>query len=61
MLTYMDPALIVRIKKAALDHQKTAYEIMEEAARAWLEANNKRSPRASRGARFVKDTGRETP
>jgi len=32
----MDAALIKELKKAALDHERNVYEIVEEAARDWL-------------------------
>jgi hypothetical protein len=39
----MDAALIKELKKAALDHERNVYEIVEEAAREWLSrAANKR-------------------
>ena len=63
MLTYMDPDLIVRIKKAALDRQTNLYEIMEEAARTWLETNNMRASRSktvSKRTRSSKDEGGES-
>jgi hypothetical protein len=36
LLVYMDAALIKELKKAALDHERNVYEIVEEAARDWL-------------------------
>jgi hypothetical protein len=36
LLVYMDPDLIKDIKKVALDEERTVYEIVEEATRAWM-------------------------
>jgi hypothetical protein len=36
-LTSMDPDVIRAIKQAALDVDRTASDVMEEAARQWLE------------------------
>jgi hypothetical protein len=36
LLVYMDPGLIKDLKKAALDEDRTVYEIVEEATRDWL-------------------------
>jgi hypothetical protein len=36
LLVYLHPALIKELKKAALDEEKTAYEITEEAVSQWL-------------------------
>jgi len=36
LLVYLDPAVIKHLKKAALDQDRTAYEITEEAVRDWL-------------------------
>jgi hypothetical protein len=36
LLVYLDPGLIKQLKKAALDRDRTAYEITEEAVREWL-------------------------
>ena len=38
LLVYLDPEIIKQLKKAALDEDKPAYEITEEAVRAWLTA-----------------------
>ena len=45
MLTYMDEELIVQVKTAALVHDMNAYEIIEEAARLWLEKKGMVPPR----------------
>jgi hypothetical protein len=37
-LVYLRPDIIKELKKAALDEDKTAYEITEEAVSAWLAA-----------------------
>jgi hypothetical protein len=36
LLVYLDPEVIKQLKKAALDEDRTAYEITEEAVREWL-------------------------
>lgn len=36
LLVYLDPDVIKQLKKAALDEERTAYEITEEAVRDWL-------------------------
>jgi hypothetical protein len=36
LLVYLRPDIIKELKKAALDEDKTAYEITEEAISAWL-------------------------
>lgn len=36
LLVYMDQALIKELKKVAVDEDCNAYEIVEEATRAWL-------------------------
>jgi hypothetical protein len=38
LLVYLHPDLIKDLKKAALDEDRTAYEITEEAVAAWLAA-----------------------
>lgn len=45
-LSYLNADLIKELKKAALDDDTNAYEIVEEAVRAWLarRAKKKRSP-----------------
>jgi hypothetical protein len=36
LMVYLDPGVIKELKKAALDEDRTAYEITEEAVREWL-------------------------
>ena len=36
LLVYVDPKVIKQLKKTALDQDRTAYEITEEAVREWL-------------------------
>ncbi len=36
LLVYMDEALIKELKKAAVDDDRNAYDIVEEATRNWL-------------------------
>jgi hypothetical protein len=36
LLVYLRPDIIKELKKAALDEDRTAYEITEEAISAWL-------------------------
>jgi hypothetical protein len=38
LLVYLRPEVIRELKKAALDYDRTAYEITEEAVAAWLAA-----------------------
>jgi hypothetical protein len=38
LLVYLHPDLIKELKKVALDEDRTAYEITEEAVAAWLAA-----------------------
>ena len=38
LLVYLDPDLIKQVKKVALDEDRTAYEITEEAVREWLDS-----------------------
>jgi hypothetical protein len=38
LLVYLNPDVIKELKKAALDEDRTAYEITEEAVSAWLAA-----------------------
>jgi hypothetical protein len=42
LLVYLDPDVIKQLKKAALDEDRNAYEITEEALRDWLGDNKKR-------------------
>ena len=37
MLVYLDPKLIKTLKKAAVDRDVHLYDIVDDAARAWLE------------------------
>ena len=45
LLVYLHPDVIRDLKKAALDEDRTAYEITEEAVLAWL-AHRKTRPKA---------------
>ncbi len=45
LLVYLRPEIIKELKKAALDADKTAYEITEEAILAWL-ASHQRATRS---------------
>ena len=47
LLVYLDQDVIKQLKKVALDEDRTAYEITEEAVRKWL-ATHKTSQRRSR-------------
>jgi len=42
LLVYLDAEVIKQLKKAALDQERTAYEITEEAVREWLTSHRKR-------------------
>jgi len=41
LLVYMDEALIKELKKVAVDDDRNAYEIVEEATRKWLSRRRK--------------------
>lgn len=43
MLVYLDPALIKTLKKTALDQDVNLYDIVDQAAREWLERHRKKS------------------
>ena len=45
LLVYLDQAVIKKLKKAALDEERPAYEITEEAVRAWLAGRKTERPR----------------
>jgi len=45
LLVYLDQEIIKQLKKAALDQERTAYEITEEAVREWL-ATHRVSPKS---------------
>jgi hypothetical protein len=47
LLVYLQPDIIKQLKKAALDEERTAYEITEEAVREWLSARRV-SPKRTR-------------
>jgi hypothetical protein len=47
LLVYLHPELIRELKKAALDDDRTAYDITEEAVSAWLAA--RRAGREGKG------------
>ena len=48
LLVYLDPELIKKLKRFALDEDIHVYEIVEQASREWLEARSKsRRPRGS--------------
>lgn len=42
LLVYMDAALIKELKKIAVDNDRNAYEIVEEATQEWLSRRRKR-------------------
>jgi hypothetical protein len=44
-LVYLRPDVILDLKKAALDEDRTAYEIAEEAIAAWLAGRTTRRKR----------------
>jgi hypothetical protein len=46
----MDPDVIRSIKQAALDLDRTASDIMEEAGKQWLQSKTKKGRSASAGA-----------
>jgi hypothetical protein len=41
---YIQPALLVSVKKAALDRQTTAFMLIEQAVAEWLERHKKDRP-----------------
>jgi hypothetical protein len=43
MLVYLDPELIKTLKKTALDQDVNLYDIVDQAARDWLERHRKKS------------------
>jgi len=43
LLVYMDAGLIKELKKAALDDDRNAYEIVEETIREWLARRSKKA------------------
>jgi hypothetical protein len=47
LLVYMLPDLVKELKKAGLDEDRNAYEIVEEAVKDWLA---RRRPRKAKGA-----------
>lgn len=49
LLVYLDPELIKELKKTALDENRTAYELAEEAIRVWLKKRRARVDRSIRG------------
>jgi hypothetical protein len=42
LLIYMDPEVIKELKRAALDEDRPAYEVAEEAIREWLRARKRK-------------------
>ncbi|WP_166145986.1 hypothetical protein [Methylosinus sp. RM1] len=44
-LAYLDADLIKKLKKAALDDERNAYEIVEEAVKDWLAERSRRRRR----------------
>ncbi|MGD9921029.1 MAG: hypothetical protein AB7V13_06235 [Pseudorhodoplanes sp.] len=46
MLVYMAPNTIRALKKAALDEERNAYEIVEESVTQWLTARRKKVKQA---------------
>jgi hypothetical protein len=42
LLIYMAPEIILELKRAALDEDRPAYEVAEEAIREWLRTRRKR-------------------
>jgi hypothetical protein len=43
LLVYLQPNVIKELKKAALDEDRTAYEITEEAVTLWLAARKQKA------------------
>lgn len=43
LLVYLAPDVVKDLKKAAVDADRPAYEIVEEAVATWLDAHGKRS------------------
>lgn len=41
-MSYLNPDLIKNLKRAALDDERNAYEIVEEAVADWLAARDKK-------------------
>jgi hypothetical protein len=42
LLIYMDPEVIRQLKRAALDEDRPAYEVAEEAIREWLRTRKRK-------------------
>jgi hypothetical protein len=49
LLIYLDAELIKELKKTALDEERAAYELAEEAIRAWLKKRRARADKATKG------------
>jgi len=43
LLVYMEPDLVKNLKKIALDEDRTAYEIVEEAVKDWMDARARKN------------------
>ncbi|MDA9538079.1 hypothetical protein ACM41_18325 [Bradyrhizobium sp. CCBAU 21362] len=41
LLVYMEPTLVRELKKAALDRDVAAFEIVEQAVKDWLQRNQR--------------------
>jgi hypothetical protein len=42
LLIYLDPELIKELKRAALDEDRAAYEVAEEAIREWIRTRKRK-------------------
>jgi hypothetical protein len=42
LLIYLSPEVIVELKRAALSHERPAYELAEEAIRVWLSKDKRK-------------------
>jgi hypothetical protein len=49
LLVYLDGALIKSLKKAALDDERNVYEIVEEAAKDWLDRRGRKAAKERNG------------
>ena len=49
LLVYLPPDLIKDLKRAGLDDDRRVYEIVEEAAREWLQRRSEKAPAGGNG------------
>ena len=59
LLVYLDAVLIKELKKAALDDEKNAYEIVEQAVGDWLARRSKKIGAIARRRRATRRSGQK--